>query len=310
MQKMKASIDYYPIERTHTRKRGKYKEYLWAYLFISAPILGYLMFAFIPLSYSLYTSFTKYSGFNAPVFQGAANYKRLLTDDPLFWKTLFNTLYSALGIPIGMALALGIAMALNQKIRGIYFFRTVFFLPTVSSVVAMTLLWKWIFNSDYGLLNNMLSVIGIQGPAWLSSERWAMPAMIIQGAWSGLGFNMVMFLAAIQNVPTSLYEAAEIDGANGWQRFIRITIPCISPTTLYILITMFISFMQDFPRFQIMTDGGPNFSTTTIVYYLFQNAFRYMDMGYASAMSWVLSVLIMAITLLNFWLSRRWVHYD
>jgi multiple sugar transport system permease protein len=310
MQKMKASIDYHPKVRSYKRRHGKYKEYLWAYLFISAPILGYLLFAFIPLSFSLYASFTKYTGYNAPVFQGAANYTRLFTDDPLFWKTLFNTLYSALGIPLGMALALGIAIALNQKIRGIYFFRTIFFLPTVCSVVAMTLLWKWIFNSEYGLLNNMLSIIGIHGPAWLSSERWAMPAMIIQGAWSGLGFNMVMFLAAIQNVPASLYEAAEIDGANGWKRFLNITIPCISPTTLYILITMFISFMQDFPRFQIMTEGGPNYSTTTIVYYLFQNAFRYMDMGYASAMSWILGILIMAITLLNFWMSRRWVHYE
>jgi multiple sugar transport system permease protein len=309
MKKTEASIAY-PAGTSQKRKRGKYKEYLWAYSFISAPILGFLLFAFIPLSFSLYTSFTKYSGYKAPVFQGAANYTRLFTNDPLFWKTLFNTLYSALGIPLGMALALCIAMALNQKIRGIYFFRAAFFIPTVSSVVAMTLLWKWIFNSDYGLLNNMLSMIGVHGPAWLSSESWAMPAMIIQGAWSGLGFNMVMFLAAIQNVPRSLYEAAEIDGANSWQRFLRITIPCISPTTLYILITMIIAFMQDFPRFQIMTEGGPNYSTTTIVYYLFQNAFRYMDMGYASAMSWVLGILIMAITLLNFWMSRRWVHYD
>lgn len=310
MKKMEASIAYHATKKLQKRKYGKYKEYLWAYTFISAPILGFLLFAFIPLSFSVYVSFTQYGGYQTPVFQGAENYSRLFTNDPLFWKTLFNTFYSALGIPIGMIFALGIAMSLNQKIRGIHFFRTVFFLPTISSVVALTLLWKWMFNSDYGLLNYLLDLIGIQGPAWLSSERWAMPAMIIQGVWSGLGFNMVLYLAALQGVPKSLYESAEMDGANGWQRFLRITIPCISPTTLFILITSIIGAMQDFPRFQIMTEGGPNYSTTTIVYYLFQNAFRYMEMGYASAMAWVLGILIMMITLLNFWMSKRWVHYE
>ncbi|MFD2614399.1 carbohydrate ABC transporter permease [Paenibacillus gansuensis] len=292
------------------RNKRKYKEYLWAYAFIASPIIGFLLFAFIPISYSVYVSFTKYSGYQAPVVTGTANYERLLTDDPLFWKTLFNTFYSALSVPIGMAAALAIAIALNQRIRGILFFRVMFFLPTISSVVALTLLWKWIFNSDYGLLNYFLGLLGIIGPAWLSSEQWAMPAMIIQGVWAGLGFNMVLYLAALQGVPQSLYEAAEIDGANGWQRFLRITIPGISPTTLFILITSIIATMQDFPRFQIMTEGGPNYSTTTIVYYLFQNAFRYMEMGYASAMAWIIGILLMLITLLNFWLSRRWVHYD
>jgi len=288
----------------------KRKEYAWAYLFVSAPILGFLLFAFVPLSYSVYVSFTEYSGYQPPVFTGTANYAKLALNDELFWKTMFNTFYSALSIPIGMALALFIATALNQKVRGIRFFRTMFFLPTISSVIALTLLWKWIFNDSYGLLNYLLELIGIQGPAWLSSEKWAMPAMIIQGVWAGLGINMVLYLAALQGVPKSFHEAAEIDGASRWQRFVRITIPCISPTTLYILITSIIGALQDFPRFQIMTEGGPNYSTTTIVYYLFQNAFRYMSMGYASAMAWVLGLLILAITLLNFWLSKRWVHYE
>ncbi|XID90493.1 carbohydrate ABC transporter permease [Paenibacillaceae bacterium WGS1546] len=288
----------------------KRKEYAWAYLFISAPILGFLLFAFIPLSYSVYVSFTEYSGYQPPVFTGTANYVKLASQDELFWKTMFNTFYSALSIPIGMAVALGIAAALNQKVRGIRFFRTMFFLPTISSIIALTLLWKWIFNDSYGLLNYLLGLVGLRGPAWLSSETWAMPAMIIQGVWAGLGINMVLYLAALQGVPKSFHEAAEIDGANRWQRFVRITIPCISPTTLYILITATIAALQDFPRFQIMTEGGPNYATTTIVYYLFQNAFRYMSMGYASAMAWALGLLILAITLLNFWLSRRWVHYE
>ncbi|MFD0713762.1 carbohydrate ABC transporter permease [Paenibacillus sp. GCM10027626] len=287
----------------------KRKEYLWAYLFIAAPILGFMLFAFIPLSYSVYVSFTEYSGYKAPVFSGGDNYVKLVKDE-LFWKTLFNTFYSALSIPIGVVVALGIATALNQKIRGIGFFRTLFFLPAISSVIALTLLWKWIFNDTYGLLNNLLEQVGIIGPAWLSSEQWAMPAMIIQGVWVGLGINIVLYLAALQGVPKSFYEASEIDGANRWQQFRHITVPCISPTTLYILITATIAALQDYPRFQIMTEGGPNYSTTTIVYYLFQNAFRYMNMSYASAMAWILGMIILIITLLNFYLSRRWVHYE
>jgi multiple sugar transport system permease protein len=203
MNKMEASA----IDLTMTsmkKKRRKYKEYLLAYAFISAPILGFLLFAFIPLSFSVYVSFTKYSGYQAPVLNGTANYVRL-ANDPLFWKTLINTFYAALSVPIGMMLSLVIAIALNQKIRGINFFRTAFFLPTVSSVVALTLLWKWIFNADYGLLNYLLGLVGITGPAWLSSESWAMPAMIIQGTWSGLGLNMVMYLSALQGVPKRFY---------------------------------------------------------------------------------------------------------
>ncbi|SDS04591.1 carbohydrate ABC transporter membrane protein 1, CUT1 family [Paenibacillaceae bacterium GAS479] len=287
----------------------KHKEYMWAYLFVAAPILGFMLFAFIPLSYSVYVSFTDYSGYKAPVLNGGDNYVRLINDE-LFWKTLLNTFYAALGIPIGMALALGFATALNQKIQGIRFFRTMFFLPTISSIIALTLLWKWIFNDTYGLLNYLLQYIGIQGPAWLSSEIWAMPAMIIQGVWGGLGINIVLYLAALQGVPSSFYEAAEIDGANRWDKFRHITIPCISPTTLFVLITSIIGALQDYPRFQIMTEGGPNYSTTTIVYYLFQNAFRYMEMGFASAMAWILGFIILAITVLNFYLSKRWVHYE
>lgn len=287
----------------------KRKEYLWAYLFISIPVLGFFLFQFIPLVYSVYVSFTDFSGYNPPVVNNGENFVQLVNDE-LFWKTLFNTFYSSLSIPIGMVVSLGIAAALNQKIRGIRFFRTLFFLPTVSSVIALTLLWKWIFNDTYGLLNHMLGWIGISGPQWLNSETWAMPAMIIQGVWAGLGIQIVLYLAALQGVPKSFYEAAEIDGANSWQRFRHVTIPCISPTTLYILITTIITALQDYPRFEIMTDGGPNYSTTTIVFYLFQNAFRYMNMGYASAIAWILGVIILIVTLLNFYLSKKWVHYD
>ncbi|WP_223810917.1 carbohydrate ABC transporter permease [Geobacillus zalihae] len=289
-------------------KRKFKKEYLWGYLFIASPIVGFLLFAFLPMLFSIYVSFTEFDLYSPARFNGLENYKQLFQDD-IFIKTVGNTFYAALGIPIGMIFSLMIAIALNQRIKGLTFFRTAFFLPTVCSIVALTLLWKWIFNSDFGLLNILLSYIGVSGPAWLSDEHWAMPAMIIQGVWGGLGVNMILYLAALQSVPKDLYEAAEIDGANGWHKLIYITIPSISPTTFFILVTSIIGALQDFQRFMIMTEGGPNYATTTVVYYLFLNAFRYMKMGYASAMAWVLGIIILIITIINFKLSKKWVHY-
>ncbi|MBM7570680.1 carbohydrate ABC transporter permease [Aquibacillus albus] len=291
------------------KKRKIKKEYIWGYLFIAPPILGFILFALIPMLFSVYISFTQFDLYNPAQFTGLENYHRLFFEDELFWKTIFNTLYAAVGIPLGMAASLLIAIGLNQKIKGISLFRTAFFLPTVCSVVAITLLWRWIFNSDYGLLNIFLESVGITGPPWLSSETWAMPAMIIQGVWGGLGLNMILYLAALQSVNPALYEAADIDGANAWQKFRHITLPSISPTTFFILITSTITALQDFQRFMIMTEGGPNYSTTTVVYYLFLNAFRYMEMGYASAMAWVLGIIILIITIINFKVGKKWVHY-
>jgi multiple sugar transport system permease protein len=294
-----------------TKRKNKFnKETLLGYLFIASPIIGFLLFAMIPVVYSIYVSFTDYNMFNPPKYTGLDNYTKLIFEDEIFWKTIWNTFYSAIGIPIGMFVSLVIAIALNQNVTGIKFFRTAFFLPTICSVVALTLLWKWIFNSDFGLLNYFLSFIGIQGPAWLNDENWSMPAMIIQGVWGGLGFHMVLYLAALQGISRTMYEAAEIDGANWLHKFRYITIPGVSPTTFFILVTSIIAAMQDFPRFMIMTEGGPNYSTTTIVYYLFQSAFRYMSMGYASAMAWLLGIFLITITLLNFKFGKKWVHYD
>ncbi|WP_082676219.1 carbohydrate ABC transporter permease [Shouchella shacheensis] len=291
------------------KKRKMNKEYFWGYLFVAPPIIGFAIFALAPMLYSIYVSFTDFDLYNPPEFTGLENYKELFFGDELFRKTIWNTFYAALGIPLGMILSLVIALALNQKVKGLAFFRTAFFLPTVCSVVALSLLWRWIFNGDFGLLNVLLGYIGINGPGWLSSETWAMPAMIIQGTWGGLGMGMILYLAALQGVDKALYEAADIDGANGWKKFRYITIPSISPTTFFILITSTIGALQDFQRFMIMTEGGPNYSTTTVVYYLFNNAFRYMEMGYASAMAWVLGIIILIITIINFKLGKRWVHY-
>lgn len=296
---------------TSIKKKNVFrKKSLYGYLFISGPFIGLILFAVIPIVYSFYISFTQFDLFNPEVFIGLENYKKMLTDDPLFWKSIINTIYSAIGVPIGLVISLLIATALNRKIKGINFFRTAFYIPSVCSVVAVTLMWKWIFNSDYGVLNNILGFFKIQGPDWLNSTTWAMPSLIIQGVWGGLGVGMILYIAALKNVPKVYYEAAELDGAKKWQQLKYITIPSISPTTFYLLITGLIGAMQAFVPFMIMTNGGPDYSTTTIVLYLYQNAFQYMNMGYASAMAWVLFIIIMILTLINFKFSSKWVHYD
>ncbi|BCG58198.1 carbohydrate ABC transporter permease [Paenibacillus sp. URB8-2] len=178
------------------------KQMLWGYLFIAPPFIGLAIFLLYPLLSSFYISFTSYNFSSSPEFIGLDNYKRMLFNDELVWKTLGNTFYAALGVPIGMAVSLLIAILLNQKIKGRNFFRLMFFLPTICSVVAITLMWQWIFNSDYGLLNYFLSLFHIQGPAWLTDEHWSMPAMIIQGVWGGLGVNIILYLSALGNVPT------------------------------------------------------------------------------------------------------------
>ena len=300
------------MKKQSRKSRLKWKkDYIWAYAFVAAPIVGYLLFAAGPLISSIYYSMTNFDGYNPPQFIGMDNYVKLFTDDELFYQTVFNTFYAALGIPLNMAVSLLIAVGLSRKIKGEKIFRSIFFLPSSCSVVAIGLLWKWLFNGEYGLLNVFLRDIGINNPpAWLTDKHWAMPSMIIHGVFNGLGFNMIMYIAALKNVPQIYYEAAEIDGAGTWRKFWNVTWPLISPTTFYILITGIIGAMQDFARFQVMTGGGPEFSTTTVVYYLWLNAWRYMKMGYASAISWIVGLVIMIITAVNFIGSKKWVHYE
>ncbi|MGH2330706.1 carbohydrate ABC transporter permease [Thermoanaerobacter mathranii] len=310
---MKA-VPFVKLQITSTKRKNKFKkwksDYWWGYAFITPPFIGIALFTLYPLIQSLYMSFTNFDFSGPPQFIGFDNYKKLLFNDPMVWKTLVNTFYAALVVPISIAVSLFMAILLNQPIKGRNFFRSLFFLPSISSVVAMGLIWKWIFNPDFGLLNYVLGLIGINGPNWTNDIRWAMPAMVIQGVWAGLGMNIILYLAALNNVPTELYEAATVDGANSWHKFWYITVPSISPVTFFILITSLIAALQDFPRFMIVTGGGPNYATTTIVYYLYTTAFQYSQMGYASALAWFLGVIIMAVVLLNFLYSKKWVYYD
>ena len=280
------------------------------YLFVAPLILGLIVFTYGPVLAALVLSFTKGDYISTPKWIGLDNYSNLL-DDKLFWRSMQNTLYYVAGVvPAGMALSLLLALAMNQKLRGIVFFRTIFFLPTISSSVAISLMWLWIYNPEFGALNFLLDQVGIKGPAWLSSPDWAMPAVMIMAVWRGLGYNMLIYLAGLQGIPEIYYEAAEIDGAGSWAKFWNITLPLLSPTNFMLLILGLIGAFQVFEYTYVMTGGGPVYSTLTLVLHVYNNAFRNFQMGYASALAYVVFFILLILTMLQFWLQRRWVHYE
>ncbi len=282
---------------------------LWLGLaFVSPWLVGFVVFTLYPVIASLYFSFTDYNVVSSPRWIGLRNYTDLFAD-PLFGKTLYNTLYLAvIGIPFSLILSLLIAMLLNNKIRGQGLFRTLYFLPSVVPAVAAALLWRWFLNPDYGPVNEFLWQLGINGPGWLADPAWSKPALILASLWS-VGGSMVIYLAGLQNVPRPLYEAADLDGANRWQRFRYVTLPMLSPVILFNLIMGIITSFQAFTNIYIMTGGGPSNSTLVYALYLYQNAFQFFRMGYASAMAWVL-LLITAVALVGIFRTSGWVHYE
>ncbi len=308
------------------KKRKRFtREDAWGLSLASLPIIGFLVFGVVPLIFSLYMSFCSTDGFlieNMHPLDGNifGNYAAVV-NDPLFWKAVLNTLYSLVSLPLTMVLSLVLSVLLaNKLVRMRKLFRTLFFLPYVCSIVALTTMWRTVMlNADYGVLNAFLGLFGIQGPAWLTDSAWFMPAMIVMGVWSGMGFQIVLFSAALTNVNESVYEAAALDGANAFQKFFRITLPAISPTTFYVLVTGLISGLQEFTRFQaingvssnLISPTGPDNAGLTIVFYLYNYGFNNTTgMGIAAATSWLLCIVIAVITVLNFKLSNRWVHYD
>ncbi len=278
------------------------------YLFISPWIVGFSVFTAGALLGSFSISLMRWDIVGDPYFLGTANYTKMLGDQ-FFWKSLRVTFYYLLNVPMNLVLGLIVALLLNQKIRGLGFFRTVFYLPSVTAGVAVSLLWLWIFNPRFGVINVLLDLVGIKGPGWLGSETWALPALIIMSVW-GVGGSMLIYLAALQGIPTALYEAATIDGANQWSKFVHITIPMISPVLLLNLIMGIIGSFQVFTQAFVMTNGGPNYATLFYVLYLYQHAFQWFNMGYASALAWVLFVIIMLCTFLILKMSREWVYYE
>lgn len=277
----------------------------WALAFVAAPVIGYLLFTLYPVCFAVYASLTNWNGLGIMRFVGLDNYVRLFSDAN-FLESLYNTFFYMIGIPIGLAVSLALAVAMNRKIVGLTAFRTIYYVPVISSLAAIAILWQWAYNGDFGLVNQALALVGIDGPNWLASTFWAKPAIILMAIWKGLGFSMILYLAAIQSVPRSLYEAAQLDGANGWQRFRTITLPMVRPVTFFLVVTNVIGGAQLFTEVNIMTPtGGPEYSTASAVWHIWRQAFKYQQMGYATAMAIVLGLLILVVTLIQFRLNRR-----
>ena len=286
------------------------RKYAWVCLFLLPSLSGLALFTLIPILASLGLTLYEWDLLTPPRFVGLDNFQRLIHDRN-FWTALAHTLYFIVGyIPLVMIISLGVAVVLNQKLKGVILFRAALFIPVVSAWVAVALLWKWIFNPKFGIVNYLLGLIGIQGPAWLFDPQWAMPAIIITSVWKDIGFVMVMFLAGLQGIPTEYYEAAAIDGASGWRRFRHITLPLLSPTTFFALIISLINSFQVFDQVWIMTGGGPAGATSVLVEQIVKNAFSYSRMGYAATLSWVLFLLVFTATALQMRLQKQWVTYD
>jgi len=271
-------------------------------------IIGFAVFTGGPIIFSIIISFCRYDILNPAQWVGFGNYKWVFTQDPIFWKTFWNTIYMVIGVPIGLVAGLAIALLLDLKLKGMAFYRTLFYLPAIVPAVASSILWIWIFNPTNGLLNGILAHFGIAGPAWLQDISWSKPSLIIMGLW-GVGAGMIIWLAGIKNIPNHLYEAAEVDGAGVWSKFFNITIPMLTPYIFFNLIMGLIGTFQIFAQSYIMTAGGPMNSTMFYVYHLFNTAFRYLEMGSASAMAWFLFIIVFGLTMFQLWLSKKWVHY-
>lgn len=288
-----------------------------AYLFLLPSFVGFLIFVAIPVIGSLGLSFVRWSLLTPPTFAGLSNYTQLLSHDRIFHKVMWNTLYFTVTIvPLQLVLGLVLAVALNQTIRGLTFYRSVYFMPVVTNIVAAAMIFQWMFNRDFGIVSALIWKLGevtglpIQPPDWLNSTFWAKPAVVLLTLWKNTGFTMVIYLAGLQAIPPELYDAAKVDGAGALQRFRYVTIPMVSPTTFFLLVIQMIGAFQLFSEPYVMTRGGPAQATLTIVYYIYQNAFEFGRMGKASAIAWVLFAFIFIFTFIQIRLQRRWVHYE
>lgn len=292
-------------------RRLRSQEARWGYLFIAPNFVGFALFTAGPVIFSLVLSLMKWDILSAPSFVGVDNYVRLFTGDDLFPRVVRNTVYfTFVSVPLRMAVALVLALALNQPLRGTALYRTIYFLPQVSMLVAVAIVWRYLYSTDFGVINYVLSWFGMKPVRWLTSAAWAMPAVIIMSVWKTVGTPMVIYLAGLQGIPEHLYEAAKIDGAGPGQLFRYITWPLLTPTTFFVLVIGIIGSFQVFAQVYIMTAGGPAYSTTTMVYYIYVNAFQWWKMGYAAAQAWVLFAFILVASLIQVRLQREWVTYD
>ncbi|MBV9579284.1 MAG: sugar ABC transporter permease [Chloroflexi bacterium] len=297
--------------RRHGLRRSQ-REALTGLLWISPWLVGFVVFTAGPMGFSLATSFTQFTLGKTATFIGVGNYVRAFTGDPLFWPSLGRTLaFTVITVPLLICGSLGVALLMNQALRFTSAFRTLMFLPFLTPVVAAALLWRWVFQPDWGPVNDLIfRVFHVQGPQWIYSEQLVIPSLAIIVAWTGVGgARMIIFLAGLQNVPTELYEAAEIDGAGVWSRFWNVTIPMISPTIFLNVILAIIASFTVFELAFIATDGGPNYASWFFALHIYANAFRFYDMGYGTALAWILFALMAGLTFAQFRFARHWVYY-
>ena len=301
-------------EQTAQFKQSNYdkREVLWAYLFIAPTFLGLMIFYMLPALSSFYLSFTDWNGFIAPVFNGFHNFTELFKDQE-YLRSVVNTVnFTVISVPIMIAFAILIATLLNQKVRGMSFYRTLYFLPVVTMPVAVGMVWKWLYHSQFGLINYLLSLVGIDGPAWLLDPKFALFSIILASIWMSMGQAIIIILAGLQGIPESLYEAANLDGASFVQKFFHISLPLVTPSLFFVSVMSLIGSLQVFDLVFVMV--GQNYvaldATRTVVYGIYEQGFRLSNMGYASAQAMLLFIIILLITLVQFILQKKWVHYE
>jgi len=303
-------------EMRRTNILTKLNDKKWSYIFIAPAVILFLVFVLGPLVASFYWSFTEYNGIHSPKWVGLENYKNIFFNDHRFWKSVRNTIFYTVGvIPPGVILSLLLAIAVDQQIRFKNFFRVIYFIPSITSVIALSVIWKWLFAGEkYGLINYLLISLGLKPIDWLMSPVWTLPAIMIMSIWAGIGYNMILFLAGLQTIPTTVYEAADIDGANVWDKFWHITLPLLKPTMVFVVIMGFIASFQVFQQIYVMTEsefgiGGVLDSALTVVAYLYDEGFRKFQMGYASALGYIVFAVIFMITIINIKFVKTKVEY-
>ncbi len=297
------------MNKTKISKMAR-REEIEGYLFILPWVLGVCVFLITPIILSVFFSLTDYDYVSKPEFVGLQNYVQALTNDPLVWHTLKITfIYSAMAVPLELMLSFGMAILLNFRGSGIKVFRAIFYLPSILPPVAVSILWLWIFNPKFGIFNQVLGWVGIDGPAWLFDPEWALPALVIMSLW-GFGRGMIIYLAGLQNINSEYYDAVKVDGASAFRSFFAITLPLMSPVIFFNLIMGIIGSLQAFAQAYIMTGGGPARSTQFFMLYIYQNAFSFFKAGYASALGWILFIIIFIFSLLIIRSSSAWVFYE
>ena len=301
----------HPIKIKKKMSKSQKRDIRDGYLFLLPNICGFLLFTAFPVVFSLALSFFDWNVLTPAKFVGIDNFKTMFTSDPLFLKSLLNTLaFVVLYLPLNIVISLLLAQCLSGRMRGVYVYRMLFFLPLLCPMVAVANIWKWIYQPAYGLLNGTIRAIGITGPNWLGAANIAMISVVLMSVWAGMAYNMIIFIAGIKGIPSQLFEAAAIDGANGVQRFFKITIPMLSPTLFFNVVMTLITSFQVYDQVFIMTTGGPMNATKTLVYHIYLNGFQFFKMGYASAMSWILFAIIFLLTLIQLKMQNKWVTYD